>query len=433
MSKDYLKEALNEAEVYKNILSENATAITLSSLSEDLNNNINEIADEDEENEYEEVSTDGEDLSVDAEMGDTESEDSSEDTDVDSDEDIDFEDDVEGDEMSTDDESELDIEDSVDDTMGIGGNDDVVIDMTNSDDDELIKVFKKLSDEDEIQVVDGGVEITDPESGNEYKVEMGDETESTDEDFENFGSLEETFGLSDDEENLEEEITDPKKAQAIAREKLRQRLASGEAKLDISDKSKEMANQPKPSFEMDEDNEVIFEIELDDNEIELDEQIPVGSAQAKRKPAGPALDAGIGGAGAYAELKENYKELLKVARELVKENEEQREAINVIKTKIQESKVYTKNLTAITKIFLEHSTTKAEKEAIIEKFNNVKTIDESVKVEKEIISSLNTKTTVLENISESINVNLTSSTSKETINESKNVDPKLDRMKQLMG
>jgi hypothetical protein len=46
--------------------------------------------------------------------------------------------------------------------------------MTNASDDDVISVYKKLSGDDEIEVVsDDKVKITDPESGNEYIVDLG--------------------------------------------------------------------------------------------------------------------------------------------------------------------------------------------------------------------------------------------------------------------
>ena len=58
-----------------------------------------------------------------------------------------------------------------------------IIDLTNSSDSELIKVFKAMDPDSEIEVVqdEDGVSFTDQETGAEYKVEMGlNDTEEMD-------------------------------------------------------------------------------------------------------------------------------------------------------------------------------------------------------------------------------------------------------------
>ena len=57
-----------------------------------------------------------------------------------------------------------------------------VMDLTGVSDDEVISVFKKLNDTDEIEIVSNNeVNIKDPESGNEYHVKMGGGSEVDDE------------------------------------------------------------------------------------------------------------------------------------------------------------------------------------------------------------------------------------------------------------
>jgi len=58
--------------------------------------------------------------------------------------------------------------------VGISDELPIDLDMTNASDDDVISVYKKLSGDDEIEVVsDNEVKITDPESGNEYIVALG--------------------------------------------------------------------------------------------------------------------------------------------------------------------------------------------------------------------------------------------------------------------
>lgn len=57
----------------------------------------------------------------------------------------------------------------------MGGDDEIdTLDLTSASDDEVISVFKKLSGEDEIEIVSNTeVKIKDPQSGNEYIVKLG--------------------------------------------------------------------------------------------------------------------------------------------------------------------------------------------------------------------------------------------------------------------
>jgi hypothetical protein len=54
--------------------------------------------------------------------------------------------------------------------MDMGGEE--VMDLTDASDDEVVKVFKKLSDDDEVEVVKDadGIHLTDNETGAEYYI-----------------------------------------------------------------------------------------------------------------------------------------------------------------------------------------------------------------------------------------------------------------------
>ena len=81
-----------------------------------------------------------------------------------------------------------------------------IVDLTDEDDDTVVNVFKKMADEDEIEVVqtDGGVEIKDNETGAEYKIELGgdSEMEMDDEDMEDMGDMED---MDSDEIEMDDE------------------------------------------------------------------------------------------------------------------------------------------------------------------------------------------------------------------------------------
>lgn len=487
-NKTLLEEALQEAEVFRSIMAENAAS---NLIKEELDDAINEVADEDE-TEFDEEDLDDSldndentdvEMDADADMDaednvEFDAEDETSDVDAD-DEEIDFEDDSE-----TEDSLDGDVEGDFDVT---DGEEDVVLDMTDAPDDDVIQVFKKMSDNDEIEIVDDTVKITDPESGNEYKVEMGGEEGPIEgDDF-----LSEAFdfgldGLEDlnfhDEEQPEEltedmlddvikrrnghyvhalEVNDVYELQSAIEgiidsepDRDPEDLANFIKTLDVyylgEDPQEEervhnfnvdayvdeiLGTSEYDAFENNE--EPLFEIELEEEEEVLDEQIPVGLAQAKRTSATNAIKSDILGAGAQAQLKEENAKLKAInakliaeAKELVSENKKQRNALKVIKQRIEETKVYTYNMSTISKIMMEHSTTKAEKQTIFERFKNVKSINEAQALEVTIGKELISRGTIAESVQNKINTNINSSSS--VLNESKTYSPEIERMRGMM-
>ena len=108
---------------------------------------------------------------------------------------------------------DLDDEDEMEDELDLDldDEDDVYVDdLTGSDDETIINVFKKMSPEDEIEVVqDGGnIEIKDNATGAEYKIELGGmdntENEMDVEDFDLDDESEEEESEEEEKEEVEE-------------------------------------------------------------------------------------------------------------------------------------------------------------------------------------------------------------------------------------
>lgn len=81
-------------------------------------------------------------------------------------------------------------------------------------------------------------------------------------------------------------------------------------------------------------------------------------------------------AGTYKDLK-LAESILSKSEEILKENKELKETLVKVKSALQEALMVNVNLGKVTKLFLENSTTKQEKVDIINRFNEVKTIDQS--------------------------------------------------------
>ena len=99
-----------------------------------------------------------------------------------------------------------------------------------------------------------------------------------------------------------------------------------------------------------------------------------------------------------------------------------------------ETAVFNSNLTYVTKLFLEHSTTGGEKKQILDRFDNeVSTLEESKKLYKNIVSELGSKTPLAESVENKI-VSERATSQSSQLNETKvYVDPAQSRIIDLMN
>jgi hypothetical protein len=172
--KNLVEEALIQMKQIEDVLSENAKGILSSTMKEEIEELVKESLNEQEDIE-------------------------------DDDTNLDMEDDVEDmeDEMDIEDEDELDIEDE--DEMDMEDDNDV-IDMRGSSEQELLKVFKAMDDEDGIIVSKDGDDISLTDDDNEYLIRLGEQiSEFGDEDYEDEDEMEMDF---EDEDEMEMDFED---------------------------------------------------------------------------------------------------------------------------------------------------------------------------------------------------------------------------------
>lgn len=386
---EVLKTALAEYEKLNSMVVENSTKIFSELVKEEVSKKITDSIneeDEDEEMDTEEVDTEEVDTE---ETLDTEEE--IEDETEDEIADAEAEDISDVDNLPMEDYEETESEEVQPEVGDEEGSIDYEVeDLTDASSDDVIKVFKALKDEDEIEVVsDNEVKITDPESGNEYKVVMGSKTEDIDVSVE-------------DEEDVE---------------------IVYEVVLDETD---EEVVKEEEGCTYTEEEDMVFEVEIEEGEETIEEQIPVSKAQAYRQKG---VKANIGqpkGAGAKAieeskKLKVKYNSLLTESKKVSEENQILKEALKDIRGKISEHAVFNQNLTNVVKLFLEHSTSIREKKSILKKFDNdAKTINESKKLYKTITNEFKEKKTISESLEDKLSKDSrNSSTSKTVLVESK--------------
>ena len=316
-----------------------------------------------------------------------------------------------GDIENSEEEPEMDSELGMD-TDVLGGEE---MDMTQASDDDVIAIYKKLSGEDEIEIIGDELHLDITEPG-EYIVKLdGMEAEEEAEE-----ELELEPAVMGGEEEGSEEAED-----------------DVEYEIEMGDDEEESEEaEEAPEFEAAEE-----ESEEEEEEEEIEEQIRTTHAMANKAGAEhqpKELGAKMVKESQIAkelvlETTKKYNNLLTESRKLKAENEEFRAALKEFRTKLVETVVFNSNLTYVTKLFLEHSTTKAEKDVIIKRFDDAANLKESKKLYKVIGNELDSRKPITESIENKIIKEATTSTSKQLNESTAYVDPSTKRIMDLIN
>lgn len=406
-NKNMIEEAWNDIETIQEALKSNAgeifRTVAKEEIEELMEGRLNEDDDEFEEeeisdedsNEEETSEDDNEEDSLDIELDGTESSDEETDTE------INLGDDMEGD-LESQDDTELDINLDTEDE----------IDLTGATEDEVIKVYKRLRDNDEIDIVsDNEVKLTDDESGNEYSIK-------TDSNEMNESNDETVYRITLDEDYHTEDMDETK----------------------INEKDLE---ESECEAEDENDEDVVLEIELDDEELE--ENLGATRGYAGRQGAKKTGSAHhpkrrdeskkeTKNTVSESEYKNKYEKLINEFNNLKTENKQFKNLLKTFKTKLAETAVFNTNLAHATKLFVEHTTNKAEKETILKRFDEeANTIEESKKLFKSIVNDLGSKKTMTESLDEKMVSKQQKVSSDKNINEqTAYVDPEIQNIIGLM-
>lgn len=245
-------------------------------------------------------------------------------------------------------------------------------DLTNNSIEDVVKVFKKIDDNDSIivkKLENGKVELIDNEAGTEYLIDMGDEANLGDE-FDNEGDIE----IELDDNELGEE----------------------------TDEESDLMSE-----------ETEIEIELDGAENEVDEKNMTqsigtnkrtGRMTQTRQEYAPGKATNRDGAQlianeskkiakAYAQkirqIEESYNKKIK---SLTEDVSQYKQALTMFRDKLKENAVLNNNLAKYVKLVTENATTKEEKLQILERFSKeANTIETGNKLFESINNSLNKK------------------------------------------
>ena len=306
-------------------------------------------------------------------------------------------------------------------SMDMGGEE--VMDLTGASDDEVVKVFKKLSDDDEVEVVKDadGIHLKDNETGAEYYIK-----ESMDE---MWDSMDEGEYCSECGSGSMYEEEDPENMDEVMYE------IELDENSDMMEMFKEMDDMKEGHYE-----EGYHMEEGDEEPLEEDK------LQRHRKFAGKQRYSGakVGRRDESRKLRKplvNRKpksstvsetKIMKEYKELKSKNEEYKKALNVFKDKLNEVALFNTNLAYVNRIFTEHSTTKKEKMDILKRFDNAESIKESKNIYKTIKTELDNKKPINESVQKKVNKTIESSKSQNLNESTAYVDPQITAIKDLM-
>jgi hypothetical protein len=253
-NKDVVQEALIRMKQVEDVIAENAKGILASTMKEEINQLVKESLSEQDDDEVE----------LDVDMDDDTEE-------VDMDMDTDNEDEVEMD-------MDLDMTDMDSESP---------IDLTNASDEEILKVFKAMGEEDGIIVKKDGedIHLTDNNSDNEYLVKLGESMEEEmDEQEEEMDEQEEMDESShyggnkgDISKSRKDYMEEDEDVDAVI-EKLFSSDSDDSEGMDVDVEDEEIMyeiefdEQDDEDMEMDDDMDNVDEMEMDEQEEEMDEQ-----------------------------------------------------------------------------------------------------------------------------------------------------------------
>ncbi len=479
--KSIIEEALLEAKSLEDALKANTKEMLAAHMKQEIENIVeSSLKEQDEEVEELDIDVEGSDEEMEEMPALEAGEDSEESELMDLDVDLDA---LAGDDA----EVELDVMELPSD-LDMG--DEEELDLTGASDDEVIAVFKKMSDEDEVEVVKDvdGIHLTDNETGAEYYIKEGYDQIEEDEDcihegagcskhmdedevmyeieldemhgsmmgdqsadhsdYKNYkgtdkgyhghdGSSHGDQGEPDDYTNEGDDIYEggSKKGDQSATHSDYKNYKGTDKGYHGHDGSSH-GDQGEPDDYMGET------LDLDEEEAIEEDKLKRHQSTGYQRRSGAKV--GSDQASPYGGVSESKKrrtpknvervsesKIMKEYKELKSKNEEYKGALKVFKNKLNEVALFNTNLAYVNRLFTEHSTTKSEKMEILKRFDSAESIKESKSIYKSVKSELDTKSPITESVENKVNKTVKSS--KSDLNESTAyVDPQITAIKDLM-
>ncbi len=294
------------------------------------------------------------------------------------------------------------------------------MDMTAASDDDVIAIYKKLSGEDEIEIVGDEIHLNISEPG-EYVVKTNDSA------------------IGGGAEEAGSDIPTDLVPVETGAEETGSEDGGTDYEIEMGPEGGEEEKVEEPAAEESGEEET--------EEEPLEEKIGVGIGMSvgthTNKSATGSLNAPenpkskveeSANSKLVSETIKKYNTLLNEAKTLKLENEEFRQALTRFRTMLVETVVFNSNLTYVTKLFMENSLTKKEKETIMSRFDGeVSNLKESKKLYKTIATELSTKTPIKESVESKIIKEVATGSSKQLNEATAYVDPSTKRIIDLIN
>jgi hypothetical protein len=319
----------------------------------------------------------------------------------------------------------------------LGGGEEM--DMTMASDEDVISVYKKLTGDDEIEVVvddeSGDIHLSVNEPG-DFVIKTG-AGEAGDEEME----LDE-YSM-DEAEEVDEVMYEIALDEMVDIESVKAPVGSEEDNWAGDNLTggfdDDMAHAKAEGDMVMSESEMVDEEDdkMEEGEEKIEEKIAVGTGMSvgnNRNASGPGSIGAPENPKSVNESAIKYNTLLTEAKELKTKNEEYKQALKQFRTMLAETVVFNSNLTYVTKLFMEHSTTKEEKQAILKRFDSeATTLKESKKLYKSIVNELSSRKPMNESVERKLNNEVSSGMSKQLNESTAYIDKETQRIKDLMS
>jgi hypothetical protein len=287
-------------------------------------------------------------------------------------------------------DEEMLMTDLPDDDLEVDDEEEVLspLDLTMASDDEILKVFKAMGEDDGIIVKQDGddVHLADTEADTEYVIQLGES-----EDEEEVMETKDEMSEGDEEEEVvyeieigEEEVSEEWNEEEMSEEWGGKKGDDSKSHKDYETNEEEMSEEWGGKKGDDSKSHKDYETNEEEEEV-TERSIAQGQRASSDRFKGLPKPKTIPNKARYNESLE------KEVSQLREKNEEYRKALSIFKEKLNEVAVFNSNLAYATRLFTEHSTTKQEKINILRRFDSVETLKESKSLYKTIKEDLGGK------------------------------------------
>ena len=433
--KSLVEEALLQMKNLEEAVTENAKGILASTMKEEISELVKESLSEEEEIDLVAME-ESSDMEEGSEMAEQEME-----LDIDDEED---EMDMELD-MDSDDESEMEDEDEGEemlmmdlpgDELEVDDEEEVLLplDLTGASDEEILKVFKAMGEEDGIIVTQDGGDVTlkDEEADVEYKIQM--ESEEAEEEV--------VYEIEVSEEDMDEEWNEEMAEEwGSKKDEFKRKDGHKTGDVDGHYKDYEMNEEDEEEYDhfRDAEKDDADHIEKLEKDMEDDAEHTEGEMEETQTHSHAAGRKTVSRPDNYPKNLERFAQrnesLEKEVAQLREKNEEYRKALNIFKEKLNEVAVFNSNLAYATRLFTENTTTKQEKINILRRFDSVETLKESKGLYKTLKEEFDAKSaeTIAESVSTKVSKTPAKGSSSNLIESKTYENPQFMRMKDLMS